>query len=239
VIPDVYVWPVWSVVFLLPWAGLFIAFPRHRRRMIWASVFTAPFGATEPLFVPSYWDPPSLFGLAQRTRFDLESFVFSFALGGVAAVLYNIATRIDSRQIPKDERDSHRHRFHYLAVAAPFVTFPILYAIPWNPIYAGIGAMLAGAVTTVACRPDLTRKTLIGGGLFLAYYAVLFLGIQLTAPGYVERVWKVADLSGLGVAGIPIEELLFACGFGMYWSSVYEHYGWHRLVHRPASSKMA
>ena len=27
---------------------------------------------------------------------------------------------------------------------------------------------------------------------------------------------------------MPIEELLFAAGFGMYWSGVYEHFTWRR-----------
>jgi len=43
-IPDEYVWLVWSSAFLVPWALLYWRFPEYRRPMIWASVFTAPFG---------------------------------------------------------------------------------------------------------------------------------------------------------------------------------------------------
>jgi hypothetical protein len=80
--PDQYVWLLWSTAFLVPWAALFAWFPRHRRSMVWASLFTTPFGLTEPLFVPEYWSPPSLFDLARTTGFDIESLVFSFAIGG-------------------------------------------------------------------------------------------------------------------------------------------------------------
>jgi hypothetical protein len=73
-----YVWLVWSSAFLLPWVLLYALFPRHRVAMWWSSVFMAPFGLTEPMFVPAYWNPPSLFNLAQRTGFDIESFIFSF-----------------------------------------------------------------------------------------------------------------------------------------------------------------
>lgn len=48
------------------WAVAFIACPAHRRTMLWASLLTTPFGLTEPLFVSEYWNPPSLFELAQR-----------------------------------------------------------------------------------------------------------------------------------------------------------------------------
>ena len=49
-----------------------------------------PLGLSEPLFVPGYWNPPSLFNLAQKTGFDIESILFSFAIGGIGSVLYRI-----------------------------------------------------------------------------------------------------------------------------------------------------
>ncbi len=227
-IPEAYVWLVWSSVFLVPWLLLYIAFPVHRKPMIWASLFTAPFGLTEPLFVPSYWNPPSLFDLARRTGFDIESLIFCFGIGGIAAVLYNVVTSHRAEPQAATERHQPRHRFHLWVLAAPFLTFPILYAFPWNPIYPAILVMALGAIATLLCRPDLIRKTWVGGLLFLIYYAVFLVGLEWTAPGYIARVWNLKALSGLYVIGFPIEELLFALTFGAYWSSVYEHFTWKR-----------
>ena len=64
------------------------------------------------------------------------------------------------------------------------------------------------------CRPDLIRKTWVGALLFLTYYLLFLLGLESTAPGYIERVWNVQALSGVRVLGIPLEELLFAAAFG-------------------------
>ena len=89
-IPDQYVWLVWSSAFLVPWLAAFIAFPHYRQPMIWASFFTMPLGLTEPLFVPAYWSPPSLLNLARTTGFDVESLIFSFGIGGIGAVLYDM-----------------------------------------------------------------------------------------------------------------------------------------------------
>ena|SRR5512146_3137302 len=97
-------WLVWSSAFLIPWWGLFWGFPIHRRVMAGSSVLTMPFGLTEPLFVPRYWNPPSLFDLAQRTGFDVESLIFCFGIGGVGAVLYNIVTRQHLQPLPAQER---------------------------------------------------------------------------------------------------------------------------------------
>lgn len=231
---DDYVWAVWSGAFVGPWLALFILFPQHRRTMIWASVLTAPFGLSEPLFVPRYWNPPSLFQLAQRTGFDVESLVFSFAIGGVGAVLYSIVTKRRLTLIGSKER--RRHRLHHAALLVPALVFPLLLLGDWSPIYPAIIAMAAGAAAVVGCRPDLWRNTLLGGILFTGYYAVFLLGLEWTAPGYIGRVWNLAALSGLRLAVAPVEEFLFAFAFGAYWSGVYEHLTWRRDLKRAAAA---
>ena len=225
-----YVWLIWSSAFLLPWIVLYAAFPAHRRTMWWASVFMAPFGLTEPVFVPEYWNPPSLFELAQRTGFDIESIIFSFAIGGIGAVLYNILARKRLKPLRPEERHHSRHRWHRWALATPFALFPILYFLPWNVIYAGIAAMIAGAIAAVLCRPDLKANTLAGGVLFLAIYTVFLLGLKWSAPGYIEQVWNLEALSGVLIYGLPLEELLFGFSFGLVWTGIYEHFTWKRSV---------
>jgi hypothetical protein len=189
-----------------------------------------PFGLTEPLFVPRYWNPPSLFDLAQRTGFDLESLVFCFAIGGVGTVLYNVVTERDLQPLGPDEQLRRRHHHHRAALLVPVVAFPTLCLLPWNPIYSAIVAMALGGAATVACRPDLKWSTLIGGCLFAAYYAIFMLLLEWSAPGYIGRVWNLSALSGVMVIGIPLEELLFGFAFGTYWSGIFEHLTWQRLA---------
>ncbi len=229
-IPDQYVWFVWSSAFLIPWIVLYLMFPAHRKAMLWASILTMPFGLTEPLFVPEYWSPPSLFNLAINTGFDMESLIFCFAIGGMGAVLYNVLTRrVPQPMSPTDKHQKH-HRFHKPILISPLFVFLVLYFLPWNPIYPAVIAMLAGAVATIWCRPDLKTKTWIGGLLFLIFYSLFLFALKWTAPGYIDRVWNLKALSGITALGIPIEELLFAFSFGMYWSSVYEHVTWKRAT---------
>lgn len=237
-IPEQYVWLAASVLLLLPWLVLFLRYPQLRRTMLWASLFTAPFGLTEPLFVPEYWNPPSLFDLAQRTGFDIESVIFCFGVGGVGAVLYPALTGQRHRAFDPSERREPLHRRHWLAIATPFLAFPILYFLPWNPIYAGIAAMLLGALATMLCRPDLRRNAWAGAGLFFVYYLYFLVSLRVMSPGYIQRVWNFADLTGLQPLGFPLEELLFAAAFGLYWSGVYEHFTWHTLTTSDASSAM-
>lgn len=225
-----YVWFIWSTAFLIPWAALYLLFPAHRRPMLMTSVFTAPFGLTEPLFVPEYWNPPSLFDLAQKTGFDIESLIFTFGIGGVGAVFYNVLTGRRLQRVEAAERRHHRHRLHLAALLVPVVAFPLLYLLPWNAIYPGVLAMLAGAISAVLCRPDLKLKTLVGGCIFLGYYLLFMLALKWLAPGYIESVWNLDALTGISIYGVPLEELLFGFAFGAYWAGVYEHVTWRRPV---------
>lgn len=223
---DHYIWLIWSSAFLIPWILVYLIFPMHRRAMLWASLFTMPFGLTEPLFVPEYWSPPSLFDLAVNTGFDIESLIFCFGIGGIGAVFYNVVAGCVPHKMPFSEHLNPLHRHHRKALMAPFVAFIPLYFLPWNVIYPSIVAMAIGAVSTMLCRPDLVRKSWVGGALFLIYYAIFLAGLELSAPGYIERVWNLEALSGISLSFMPLEELLFAVFFGMYWSGVYEHFTW-------------
>ena len=225
-----YVWLIWSSAFLLPWIALYLLNAGSRKVMWRTSLATALFGLTEPIFVPAYWNPPSLFELAQRTGFDIESLIFSFAIGGIGAVLYNTFTRRHPRSLSAEERHEPLHRFHLAALLVPFVLFVPLYILPWNPIYPSIVCLVMGAIGSVICRPGLKGKTLVGGVLFLGLYTIFMLGLKWLTPGYIEQVWNLPALSGGLIYGIPLEELLFGFSFGLYWTGVYEHFTWSKSV---------
>jgi energy-coupling factor transporter transmembrane protein EcfT len=148
--------------------------------------------------------------------------------------MYSALARRQPGDVPAGQRSSGRHRLHALALVAPYIAFPLLYALSWNPIYPGIAALAIGAGSTVACRPELGRKTLLGGLLFLVLYAAFMVLLVVFTPGYIERVWNLGDLSGVLIAGIPLEELAFGFAFGTYWSGLYEHFSWRAIEARTA-----
>lgn len=238
--PFHYTWVLWASAFLVPWFALYLSNPPMRRVMVRTSLATAAFGFTEPIFVPSYWLPPSIFDLAQRTRFDIESFIFSFAIGGIGVVLYNALTRTHLTSFPVTSHAEPLHRFHRIALAAPAVAFVPLALLPWNAIYAAIVALVIGSIASIACRPSLLRRTFLGGTLFLALYSLFMFGLSLSAPGYIAQVWNLPALSGVLIRDIPLEEFLFGIAFGLYWSGVYEHVTWtHSVAHVTRPSETA
>lgn len=228
--PENLVWLLWSLGLLAIWLGVFLSKREARKRMLWASLLTMPFGLTEPLFVPGYWNPPSVFDLAQRTGLDIESLIFCFGIGGLGVVLYDVIFRVRHVRMSVAEMHHRHHRFHIWALISPFILFPVLFfATGWNPIYVGSVSMFLAGLAALWCRPDLKRKIWIGGTIFLLFYFVYFFLLELLNPGYVEKVWNLPALSGILILGVPLEELMFAFTFGMLWSSYYEHLNWYKV----------
>ncbi|HEX9756291.1 MAG TPA: lycopene cyclase domain-containing protein [Nitrospiria bacterium] len=226
-----YAWLIWSLGFLGIWFIFYWARPALRKQMLRVSILTAPLGLTEPLFVPEYWNPPTLFDLAQRTGFDIESLIFCFAIGGIGTVLYEMVVPVRHVPMTHKERIHPRHRFHIIALTSPIWVFiSLMVGTEWNAIYSGSLAMFIGGISSLFCRPDLKAKIWVGGGIFLLLYFVFFHFLELAFPGYVERVWTLEALSGRFIWHIPLEEYLFAFTFGMMWSSLYEHLFWQKVV---------
>lgn len=224
-----YAYLTWSVILLGLWGLVYLARPAVRRKLLIVSAWTSVLGLSEPVFVPQYWQPPTLFDLAERTGFDIESVLFSFAIGGLASTLYDAVTGHATATMAAHERRARRHRWHSWALIAPIPVFIALYALTsFNPIYVACLALLAGGAATWACRPDVWRRMLLGAGLFLALYFVYFASLVMVYPAYVATVWNLPALSGVLIAGIPLEELLFAVTLGWMWSSLHEHWLWRR-----------
>jgi len=223
-------WLISSLMLFLAWLIIFIYFKKVRKEMFFVSLFTTPLGLTEPFFVPEYWNPPSLFNLASTTGFDIESFIFAFSIGGIAAILYELFFKTKHKKISKCEMHSKRHRFHLLALFSPIIVFSILYLFTsFNSIYSAIISLFIGGIAAILCRPDLKNKVLVGGLLFLGLYFIFFLLFNFLFPGWVEQIWNLSVISGILFFGIPIEEILFAFGVGLMWSSIYEHIKWYTL----------
>ncbi len=230
-----FAWLLWSLLLIVIWVVVYLLLKSKeiKREMLIVSLLTALTGLTEPLFVPAYWNPPSLFNLAARTGFDIESLIFSFGTGGIAIILYHLIFRTADEKMTDHARHSSHHRYHLLAILSMPIIFSILlFVTALNPIYISIISLIVGGLATWYCRPDLKKKMIASGFLFLILYFFYFLTLVAFYPGYVQQVWNLPAISGILVMGVPLEELLFAFSFGFMWSSIYEHFTWRQLKHQ-------
>jgi len=231
-------WLLWSLILIGIWVIIYFLIKSRelRKQMIIISLWTSLLGLTEPIFVPAYWLPPSLFDLAANTGFDIESLIFSFGIGGLGFILYMLVFPIEKEEpVLINDRLADRHKYHYLMLSmAPMVFIMLYFGTKLNPIYISVIALMIGGIATWYCRPDLKKKMFVSAFLFLGLYFVYFLTLIAMFPGYVQQVWNLKAISGILIVGIPIEELMFAFSFGFFWSTVYEHFTWKKLpgMHR-------
>lgn len=226
-----YAWLIWSLILLVIWIVVYFSLrnKESRKEMLIVSLLTSLLGLTEPLFVPEYWSPPSLFDLALRTGFDIESLLFAFGVGGLAVVIYERIFLARHTKISVEEKHQPRHKYHLLALfSAPIIFILLLLFTNFNPIYSTFIALIGGGLATWYCRPDLKKKMFVSAFIFTFLYFAYFLTLIIAYPGYVESVWDFTAISGILILGIPLEELMFAFGLGFLWSSVYEHIKWYK-----------
>lgn len=227
-----YAWLIWSLMLLVIWGIVYFSLRESgsKKEMLVVSLWTSLMGLTEPIFVPVYWNPPSLFDLAQRTGFDIESLIFAFGVGGLAVVIYEWLFKTKHTEMSHMEKMNPRHKYHLWVLLATPVIFLLLYLFTkLNPIYSTSIALFIGGIFTWYCRPDLKVKMSVSGGLFTVGYFLYFLTLIIVFPGYVEKVWTLKAISGVLVFGVPLEELMFAFALGFLWSSVYEHIKWRKI----------
>ncbi len=227
-----YIWLIWSLILIVIWLFIYTSLnsKEEKKEMLLVSSLTALTGLAEPIFVPEYWLPPSLFNLALNTGFDIESIIFSFGTGGIAVIIYEWIFRTSHKQMLISQHHKYHHRLHIFALLSTPIIFLILFwTTDWNVIYSVIVSMAVGGLFAWYCRPDLKKKMLASAFIFLILYFLYFLILIALSPGYVEQVWNLKAISGILILGIPLEELLFALSFGFLWSSIYEHITWKKL----------
>jgi hypothetical protein len=159
---------LWSLILFGVWLAVFAANAAGREKMLRMILITLPLGLTVPLFVPAYWTRPTQFDLARRTGFDLESLLFAFAAGGLAATLYDAMSGARWQALPPESRSGGRHRWHAFALATLALVYSFFSHVLW-PMFVPLAV---GLLETVPWRRKALAACQIAGvavGLYLLY----------------------------------------------------------------------
>lgn len=220
---------------------------RNRDEFWWGSLVCSLLGFTEPLFVPAYWDPPSILSYG---RWDAESFLFCFGIGGISAVapewrlwrrsfqsvdqaLWRVARAIlapfrrltGTSSPPADEvalTAEEIRRENALLLAMFLASFGFTAHTGLNVIYNAALASAAMGIYIAWRRPRLRWQVWSGALLFLFVYTIVLQVVDRFYPSFYVDHWNLGALSGIWVWNAPIEEYLFSATFGAFWTPLYE-----------------
>jgi hypothetical protein len=200
------------------WLVIFIYRKDLRKEMLFASIITIPFGMTEFLYVPEYWNPPSLFNFIQKYGFGIESIFFAFVAGGLASVFYQV---IAGQKTVKILFDRRIHALPYFFIVLLY--FALEFIFPSKTIYNAIFSLFVGAILIGYLRRDLIRQIIFSSTYFAVLYFILFFIFLQIFPQYVTKIYNLKNFIGVDIFGVPIEEIMFAFVLGACWSSFYEY----------------
>lgn len=203
---------VLSLLFLAPGALVFFLRPDLRPLMRWAAVASLPFALTERWFYPEYWSPTFLFDLISVLGFGIEDLIFVVALGAFTTTAYAFVFR--RRLEPRRAEAGPRLRNTGLLVAAVLLLALSLLLLGLPMLFATVAAEILAAVGMTLVRRDLVLPALLGGLIVALVYGVLCAIFAQLIPGVFERIWHTEALIGRAVAGVPLEELLYAFASG-------------------------
>jgi len=220
-----YSYLVGVLIFGAAWVACYVLGTKYRAEIRWGTLISAPMALTSLLFVPQYWTPPSLFDLDQKIRVGIEDVLWAAAVGGIASVVAEILLKERLSVIRKAAR--RRHFAPFVVVVVVFLALEFWH--PGKTIYNTIIAFAIGAVVIAFLRSDLIPTMLVGALSFTALYFALFLIFLFLYPGFIQRYYNIPNLLGIYIAGVPIEELLFAGTGGAIWSVAYEYVQGYRL----------
>ena len=158
---------------------------------------------------PAYWHPQRLFSIPV----GIESILFGFAFGGVAAVIYPAQTTSQKQSIDIKK----------LLALSPVLLISV--GLWWvsriNIMITLPLGLLAGCLLIITMRPGLTKIVLYSGLYFgLLYPVILYLWFLLFPT--TQQWWNLKIYDNITVFTIPLGEVLFGFVFGGFWGAAYE-----------------
>ncbi len=212
-----YAYLVGNAIFVLVWLLLFLVRKDLRREMLIMSVIGSVFAPLALIYLPDYWYPDHILG---SFPLGIEDYVFAFSIAGIGAVAYEaVAGRVHTlcecrRQDPK--------RLLGIIGAAAVILLLLTLVFRLNSIYSNYMAFLLIFAYIVWRRRDLFWQAM-ASGVAVALVMLFFYQVWIFMyPGIIQHWWKLENISGILVLGVPLEEIVWGFSWGIAGGAVYE-----------------
>jgi hypothetical protein len=211
-----------SIILLFFWFFIYLKLIKNRKEILFVSIVSLVGAFLEPLFLYEYWTPKVLFDLNLKIGLDIESFIFSFACGGIAVGLYKFF--LNSKYIIiKVNKNSCKYYINRLGIFLPVVLMVgLYYGFGIDFIYVVFLALSVQFIFVMLVRFDLIKVMIYGGISFLIFYTIFFKIVIILFPDFLVS-WSLEKLSGIFIVGLPIEELVWAFLFGTFAAIFYKY----------------
>jgi len=215
----VYTYAIGAGFFLVIWVMLYALLPGSRKALLWSGLAWGHAGPINAYWtLRDYWHPVYLYEIDLGAwRFGMEDYVFAFAFAGLCAAFFEWRLR---RQGGAPPLRFNIYGFAVLLVMG-FLSLVLLgllsMTLELNSLYANVVPFLVGALGILSLRPawwlPALQAAFLTAGLMWVFYAGFYIPLF---PGIIDQWWRADALSGITLAGVPIEEVLWAWATGLF-----------------------
>jgi Lycopene cyclase len=208
-----------ALFFIVIWMAFFGLFPKGRTVIFWSSLSWGPAGPiSEYWHRADYWRPELIFAVhIGNWTFGLEDFLFAFAFGGICTGIFDLLMR----RIWQAEDIRFNLKGFIKLLSIVLLSLMLMGVLSWIfhlnslPAISISFILLAGSIFYRGSRlllPGLVTALLMMFFMWLFYWA-FFLRLY---PDIIGRWWISNALSGITLAKVPIEELIWAASAGLF-----------------------
>lgn len=216
---DAYLYLILAYYFVVLWM-LFYRWRPDVRVEMWVMSVTgailAPF--VDMVMLKDWWHPEML----TQGPVHAESLMFGFFSMGVTSVAAQVLLGQATYSVHRLYRPNMLHIVAGIIVSL-YIMFGLCIQWGWNSAYTSLLANGFLALCVGVRRPDLLAgigvSALLAGALAIpAYWMILV----FLAPTWFYDAWYLHNLSGLWVARMPIEEILWYAGTGAAFGAAFK-----------------
>ncbi|OGY26072.1 MAG: hypothetical protein A2134_02940 [Candidatus Woykebacteria bacterium RBG_16_39_9b] len=214
-----YTYLLGSLLLISFWLILFLFRKDLRREMLVISTVVLFSGMILQYFfwTKDWWHPETMTG----TILGPEDFLGLFGIGGISSVIYGT---IFSKGLSFYK---HQPNISIRNIALLAFIFIALHSIAYYifGLSSWMSWTIATTITTLfiySLRSDLIFNSLVSGVLMVLIGIAGYQLLNFFQPGFIYSWFKLENLSGFIIIGVPIEDVAWFMTFGMFIGPIYE-----------------
>lgn len=215
-----------ALLSLLIWIVLFLLRKDIRKEMLSLSAIICVFGLIMEwlIWTKDWWRPVTF----THTLVGFEDLIFGFAMGGIAAVIYE---EIFKQKIARLRKGDHPHtkQLSTLLLLSLVLGNFSYFILDLNSAGAWIISIIIPTILIWYMRPDLVKNSLLTGIILTVLAIAGFWLLDLVEPGFVHKWWLFDHLSGVILLKVPLEDIFWFFTLGMFVGPIYEFWQGTRL----------
>ncbi|PCI30398.1 hypothetical protein COB55_00315 [Candidatus Wolfebacteria bacterium] len=223
-IPYTYSYLILDILLLVVWVSLYLKRKDIRSEMLFISIL---FGISGPIFEPftlhDWWRPFTVTG----TPVGFEDFLFGFAIGGIASVIYEIVAGKKLRKDTPKKMFSELRRFRVWILPILITTILLIgiFILDINSWISSTVSIAAPLLVILSLRRDLITNALASGLLLIAIVSVVSTLVEVITPGWIQTLWiQDSSIPVTPFLNVPISDIVWYFFIGAYIGPLYEYW---------------